>query len=150
MTLAHDAASPYQILSGQIFTDILNLRCDLDRSNLIFPQDRSAFDAVLSNKVWLQTNQQFRRHNRNSHIWIILALAVTLTTNTVNQFFYMTHWLIIMHHHTKFGKKWLSGSEDIKQTRSDTQTELLWDRPTEWFQYTPPPPNIYTGRGEGW
>ena len=43
--------------------DILNLRCDLDlqRSNPIFPQDTPAYDAVLSNQVLLQMDQQFRR-----------------------------------------------------------------------------------------
>ena len=33
-----------------------------------------------------------------------------------------------MYHHTKFGKKWLSGSGDIEQTQSDTLTELQMDR----------------------
>ena len=62
-----------KISSGQTFTDILNLFCDLDRecSNPIFQQDTLAHDAVLSSKVWLQTDQQFRRYNRNSHILII-------------------------------------------------------------------------------
>ena len=41
-----------KISSGQIFTDIFNLRCDLDlqRSNPIFPQDTLAYDVVLSIK----------------------------------------------------------------------------------------------------
>ena len=57
----------------QIFTDIFNLRCDLDleRSNPIFPQDTLAYDVVLANRVWLQPDQQFGRHSRNSHILII-------------------------------------------------------------------------------
>ena len=40
-----------KISSGQIFTDILNLRCDLDleRSNPILPQDTLAYNAVLPN-----------------------------------------------------------------------------------------------------
>ena len=60
-------------LSGQTFTDILNLPCDLDLecSNPIFLQDTSAYDAVLANQVWLQINQQFRRYNINSNILII-------------------------------------------------------------------------------
>ena len=39
-----------KISSGQTFTDILNLCCDLDlkRSNLIFPQDTPAYDDVPS------------------------------------------------------------------------------------------------------
>ena len=42
-----------KISSGQTFTDILNLRCDLDlkRSTSIFPQDTPVYDAVLSDQV---------------------------------------------------------------------------------------------------
>ena len=73
-------------MSGQTFTDILNLHCELDlkHSNPIFQQDSLAYDAVLSNQVWLQTDQQFRIYNRNSHILVIYALTVTLTLDTVN------------------------------------------------------------------
>ena len=41
-----------KISSGQIFTDILNLRCDLDleHSNPIFPQDTLAYNTVLQSK----------------------------------------------------------------------------------------------------
>ena len=62
-----------KISSGQTFTDILNLGCDLDleRSDPIFQHDTLAYDAVLSNQVWLQTDQQFRRYSRNNHILII-------------------------------------------------------------------------------
>ena len=62
-----------KISSRKTFTDILNLCCDLDLkcSNPIFPQDTPAYDTLLSSQVWLQTDQQFRRYNRNSHILII-------------------------------------------------------------------------------
>ena len=45
-------------------------RCDLDleHSNPIFQQDTLTYDAVLSNQVWLQTDQQFRKFNRNTYI----------------------------------------------------------------------------------
>ena len=57
---------------GQIFTDIYNHQCDLDleHSNPIFPQDTLAYNVVLSNRIWLQTDQQFGRYSRNSHILI--------------------------------------------------------------------------------
>ena len=57
----------------QTFTNILNLHCDLDleHSNPIFQQNTPAYDAVLSNQVWLQADQQFRRHSKNSHILFI-------------------------------------------------------------------------------
>ena len=57
------------------FTDLQNLHCDFDlkHSNPIFPPGTLAYDAVLSNQVWLQTNQQFRRNNRYSHMLIIVT-----------------------------------------------------------------------------
>ena len=62
-----------KISSGQTFTNISNLFCDLDleRSSPIFPQDTLAYDAVLSNQIWLQTDQQFSRYSKNSHALII-------------------------------------------------------------------------------
>ena len=54
----------------------------LNAVNPIFQQDTLSYDAALSNQVWLQTDQQFRRYNRNSHILIVLALPVALTLNT--------------------------------------------------------------------
>ena len=92
-----------KLSSRQTFTDIMYLCCDLDleNSNPIFSQNTLAYDAVLSNQVWLQTDQQFRRHSENGQILLIKALAVTLTLKRVNQFFCMTHRLIIINHHTK-------------------------------------------------
>ena len=55
-----------KILSGQAYTDILNLRCDLDlehNHSFFPPHDTLAYDTILSNQVWLQTDQQFRRYN---------------------------------------------------------------------------------------
>ena len=34
-----------------------------------FSKDTPAYDAVLSNQVWLQTDQHFRRYSRNSLIF---------------------------------------------------------------------------------
>ena len=61
-----------KIWSGQMFTNILNLLCDLDLNTVIyfFSQKTPANDAVLSNQVWLQMDQQFRRYSKNSHILI--------------------------------------------------------------------------------
>ena len=46
-------------ISWQTFTNILNLCCNLDieRSNAILPEDTLAYDAVLANQDWLQTDQ---------------------------------------------------------------------------------------------
>ena len=70
--LATKCCLAQKISSGQTFMNILNLRCDLDLecSNPIFPQDTPVYDAVLSTQVWLQTDRQFRKYNRNSHILI--------------------------------------------------------------------------------
>ena len=74
------------------------------------------------------------KHHPNKHPLTFWIFAVTLTLKWMNQFFCMTHHLMIIHHHTKFGKKWFSGSGYIEWTWSDTWTELQ----TKWFQYTPP------------
>ena len=70
------------IWTGQTFTDISNLCCDLDleSSHPIFQQDTLAYDALLSNQVWLQTDQQFRRYSRNNHILINISPHCDLDT----------------------------------------------------------------------
>ena len=59
-----------KISSGQTFTGILNLCCDLhfECSNPIFPQNAPVYDAVLPNQVWFQTDQHFWWYRRNSPI----------------------------------------------------------------------------------
>ena len=101
-----------------------------------------AYDAVLSNQVWLQMDQRFRKISKNSLILIIQALAVTLTLKIVNQLFCMTHRLMIIHHHIKFcikkKKKWLSihnrtHGENIIQSNIHWHYEpSLWSWP--WMQ----------------
>ena len=84
----------HTIFGNKIFCDsenIIRIKIQLHylkSSNLLFPQNTLAYDAVLSNKVWLQTDQQFRRYIRSSHILIIWALAVILTLKTVNKIFF--------------------------------------------------------------
>ena len=104
-SLVTKCSAGQKISSGQTFIDILNLRCDLDSecSNPTFSQDTLADDAVLSNQVWLQMDQQFRRSSTNSCILNIQAVAVTLNLKTANHFFCKTLCFIIIHHHTKFG-----------------------------------------------
>ena len=117
-----------KISSGQTLTDILNFHCDLDLecSNPIFPHDTPAYNTLLSNQVWMQKDQQYRRYSKNGQVLIISALAVTLTLKIVNQFYCKTHCLMIIHHHTEFGKKkkWLSGSGDTEQTWLDTWRKI--------------------------
>ena len=79
---------------------------------------------------------------------------MALTLKTVNQFFCLTHRHMIIHDHTKFGKKKksLSSSGDIEWTRSDTQAELQTDRRTDGQSDSnihPPPPIFIWGGGRG-
>ena len=61
---------------------------------------------VLSNQVWLQNDQQFRKHNRNnSSLWPWHW--------TVNQFFCMTVWLMMLYYQIEFGCKRTSSLEHI-------------------------------------
>ena len=71
-----------QKISGQTFTNILNHRCDLDleHSNPIFPQDTPAYDGVLSNQVWLQTDQQFRKYSKNKSYFHYISPCCDLDT----------------------------------------------------------------------
>ena len=72
---------------------------------------------------------------------------MTLTLKMVNQFFCMTHCLVIIHHHTKFVFvfKWLSGSGDTERTQLDTHTELQTDGQSD--SNMPPPPPFTQGGG---
>ena len=54
----------------------------------------------------------------------------------------------MIHHHTKFDRKWLSGSRYMQQTQLDMQTELQMDKVIPIFP--PSPPYLWGGeRGEG-
>ena len=53
-----------------------------------------------------------------SHVLIVWTITMLLSLKTANQPFCMTLWLIMMHHHIKFGNKQFSSSEDIFWTNS--------------------------------
>ena len=68
----HTKFDQSEILSGQTFTEVQNLHCDLDLEYR---------KATFSDKIlqpwtctvklsWSPKNQQFRTYNRNSHIWL--------------------------------------------------------------------------------
>ena len=62
-----------EILSGQTFTEVQNLHCDLDLeySKATFSQDTPAYEYMhCQTKLVAPKNQQFRTYNRNSHIWL--------------------------------------------------------------------------------
>ena len=93
-----------KLSSGQTFTDTLNLHCDLDptRINPFFLQDTQAYDAVLWNQVWLQTDQQFKRIVEIVIIWYI-SPHCDLDIDDSKSVFFPTLRLLIIDHHTKFG-----------------------------------------------
>ena len=87
-----------------------------------FSTNTLAYDNVLSDQVWWQKDQQFKRCSRNHHILIIWALAVTLALTIANQSFCMTLWLIMMYHNTRFGNKMFGGLEDTIWTNINILT----------------------------
>ena len=52
---------------------------------------------------------------------------------------------MILHHHTKFGKKWLSGSGDIERTQEQNYRQK--DGLSDSNIHPPPPLCIYSGGG---
>ena len=109
---------------------ILNICCDRGRkrSNPIFSPDTLAYDGLSHSakelSVW--------RMIWNGHILITQVNTVTIILQTATNFFTWP-WLMRIHHHTKFGYKRLSSSEE-----------------NFWTNHPPPtPPNTSMGVGEG-
>ena len=96
---------------------VLNFYSDLDleHNNQIFTQgqDTPANDDIPSHQSWWQKDQQFSSYGRNSQI--ILALTVIMTLKITNQYLHITLWPMMIQHHTQFGCKRFSSSEDIMQ-----------------------------------
>ena len=72
-SLVSKCSAVQKISSGQTFTALtywaFAVTLSLNAEFQFLPQDTPAFYAVLSNQVGLQTDRQFRRYSRNSHIW---------------------------------------------------------------------------------
>ena len=123
----------HKISSGQIFTDIFNLRCDLDleRSDPIFPQDTLAYNVVLRN-LSLVAKGPAVRYSRNSHILIIWALIVILTLTIVNHFFLPDN---LPRNNTPPYQVWFNMVERFRRYCPNKigHTDRMTDRQTEWF-----------------
>ena len=141
-TPAHSNESQYQVwkqnvgLEDIIWTKIkfwpFTVTLTLNAVIQFFPQDTLAYDDISSDQVWLPKNRQFRKYSRKSHILIIWALAVTLTIATTTKMSAWL-WLMMLHHHTKFGNNMVCDSENITQTNIHWHFEpLLW--PWPWMQ----------------
>ena len=63
---------------------------------------------------------------QTSSLGDIKALAVTLTMKMVNQFFCLTHRLMIIHHQTKFEKKKGEAVQEIMSRHDQTHRENIW------------------------
>ena len=122
------------ISSGQTFTDILNLWCDLDleHSNPIFPHDTAAYDAVLSNQFGCNTTSSLEDTTKIVIFWLYKpSLWPWHWTQWTN--FSAWYWLIMLHDHTRFGDKMFCGSEDIVWANIHSHFKLsLW--PWPWMQ----------------
>ena len=79
----------------------------------------------LSDRTWLANQHAQTRH------------TTLKSLKTANQSFWKTIWLIMMHHHTKFGIKRFSNSENIIQTSIHWHFEILL-QPWPWTK----PPNF--------
>lgn len=116
--------------------------------NIVIQFFPKVYDDPSLSYVWLQKEQQFSRHNRNSHISIIKklwALTVAFTLKIATLFSHMTLQLMMMHGSNKLCDKRLRGSEDITQTNNIGHFEpslLPWLRPQQ--------SNIFTGHFGLW
>ena len=89
------------------FTGILNPSCDLYlHHNGAIQSFHKTIQLMISchQTKWfkLQKDQQVRRYIRKSSL-VTWSFTVALTLTTANQYFWKTIWLMMMHHHTKFG-----------------------------------------------
>ena len=130
-----------KISSGQTFTNILTLCCDLDLecSNAIFPQDTPAYGVYYQIKFGCkQTNSLEDIVKKIVIFWLCkpLLIAVTLALKIVDQFFNRTHCLMIIQHYTKLGKKKNGCAVQEILSRHDQtlrQDYRQTDRRTKWF-----------------
>ena len=102
------------VLSGQTFTDILKFCCDLDldHKNPISLYDTLVYNNALSNQVWWQKDQLFRRYSRNLY-FDHMSLCYDLDLENSKPIFLHALWLMMIHHNTKFGDKMFGSLEDI-------------------------------------
>ena len=98
----------------------------------VFLQANPAYDDVPSNQVQLQKEKQFRSYIRKSYFCYVI-LHCDLDLEDIKSIFSKDTWLMMMHHHTKFGGKRFSSSKYIVWTNIQWHFEvLLW--PWPWTQ----------------
>ena len=132
------ACAMQKILSGQT-TEILNVHGDLDleHSNSVFSLDTLAYD----NLLYLLAKDSLVQMIQTVIIFITIISPhcnLDLEDRTPPFFFCRTLQSMMMHHHTKFGYKSFSGSQDILWTKpnmSDRQADGHGN-----FSVTAPPP----------
>ena len=67
--------------------------------------------------------------------------AVTLTLETVTEYFCATLWLMMMHQHTMFGYKRSSGSDEIIDKTQIHKNKGRWIQGFQYRSLLPLPPN---------
>ena len=82
-------------------------------------------------RLGLRTREEIAKWNQMTALRFQTGGRHQTSLASLRFFFCKTHRLVVVHHHTKSGKKWLSGSGDTEWTRSDTWTELQMDRRTK-------------------
>ena len=142
--LAHHVASPYQVWSQKVQQQ---RRYHSDEHSLEFwtfpvtftltTTEQSNLFTRQSTLWWCTTKTSCKRiassdNILKSKIMVIFSFTVTLILKTANQSFWKTIWLIMMHHHAKFGyTKQFSNSEKIIWTIIHWHCKmLLWPWPS--------------------
>ena len=85
---------------AESYFDHISPHCDLDieHTEQFFLHGTLAYDAASPYQVWLQNVLRFRRYHLDKHSLAFRTFAVTLTWNTVNQFFHRTLQLMMLYY----------------------------------------------------
>ena len=128
----------YSALADILWTNIntLTLRCDpdLECSNKHFHMTLWHLMMYHQFKFGWQGINSSENIAERVIFFIIWALAVTptLKTATTTKYFCVTLWLMMLHHHIKFGNKMFCDSEDIPTNIHWHFAPSLW--PWPWTQ----------------
>ena len=109
----HTKFDQSEILSGQTFTEVQNLHCDLD-----LEYSKATFHKTLQlMNMHCQTKLVAPPKSAVQNIEIVIfdcmnrnSVTVTLTLKIETHFSHMMLWLIMMSHHTGFVYKWFSNA----------------------------------------
>ena len=103
-----------KISPRQTFTDIVNLRCDLDleHSNPFFFTGHSDTIVYYQTKSSCKLTSSWEDTTEIVIFWLYTPSQWPWHWKHLNQFFNMTLWLMMLHNHTRFGDRMFCSSED--------------------------------------